>query len=340
MTAHTCPTDALTTRNPRSLPAVTPLCANTPTREDLLLRKQQQRLNRQDIMSEARDKALPHEIRGQLMNEVRRACDEEQYIEGELRRSYLPQHGARQFISPRVIFRTPLFRVASRSAPRKQEIELTLADCAEGELIRYVGPELRQTEGLVFMALLHMLRDLPVGTAATFAPKALYVALFGNYDGRSRPRLASSIRRLLRGQIVTRHYTVQLCHRFDHPAKGPWTVAIDPDIVRLFASPNVWLDIDTRVSLPEGLATWLYGYIESQSRLIPTKVSELHRLCGTTASLPAFLNSLRQALAHLNAHQVIDPGYKLSCGSVRWRKWSGLQPDACAETALPGNELS
>lgn len=309
----------------RALPVVTPLAANTQTREELLFRKKQHRINRKDMMTEARDKSLHSEARGQLMNQVRRACEEEQHLEDELQRSYLPQHGPRQFISPRVIFRTALFRVASRSAPRKQEIELALADCAAGELIRYVGPELRQTEGLVFMALLHMLRDLPVGTAATFAPKALYVALFGNYDGRSRPRLASSIRRLLRGQIVTKHYTVQLCHRFDHPATGPWTVAMDPDVVQLFATSNVWLDIDTRVSLPDGLATWLYGYIESQSRLIPTSVAELHRLCGTEASVPSFVNSLRQALAHLNAHQVIDAGYKISCGSLRWRKTSALQ---------------
>lgn len=336
MSSRPCPTDVLP-RSPRTLPAVTPLCANTPTREDLLLRKQQQRLNRKDIMSEARDKALPQEIRGQLMNEVRRACDEERHLEEELQRSYIPQHGPRQFISPRVILRTALFRVASRSAARKPEIDLTLADDTQNGLIRYVGPELRQTEGLVFMALLHMLRDLPVGTAATFHPKALYISLFGHYDGRARPRLAAAIRRLLRGQITTKHYTVQLCHRFDHPARGPWTVAIDPDIVRLFACSKVWLDIGTRVSLPEGLATWLYGYIESQSRLIPTSVAQLRNLCGTEASQTAFINSLRIALAHLNAHGVIDSGYKISAGSVRWRKWSGLQPDTSVETAHLSN---
>lgn len=274
---------------------------------------------------EARDKSLPPEIRGPLMNSVRRMYEQEQYLEDMLQRIYIPQHGPNQLISPRVILRTPLFRVASRSAPRKQEIELTLADCAEEGPVRYVGPELRQTEGLIFMALLHMLRDLPVGTAATFAPKALYVALFGNYDGRSRPRLASSIRRLLRGQIITKHYTVQLCHRFDHPAKGPWTVAIDPDIVHLFATSNVWLDINTRLSLPEGLATWLYGYIESQSRLIPTSIAQLHQLCGTEASQTAFINSLRTALAHLNAHGLIDLGYRISNGSLRWRKSSRPQ---------------
>lgn len=322
---QTQPITPTTSRRIVTLPAVTPLSANPQTREEVLFEKKQHRLNRLDDSTQARDKSLDPEIRGQLMNSARRAYEQEQHLEDTLQRNYVPQHGPRQFISPRVIFRTPLFRVASRSAPRKAEIELILAGEAVGEAIRYVGPELRQTEGLVFMSLLHMLRDLPAGTAATFSPKELYVSLFGHYDGRSRPRLASAIRRLLRGQIVTKHYTVQLCHRFEHPAKGPWTVAIDPDIVRLFATSNVWVAIDTRVSLPEGLATWLYGYIKSQSRLIPTRIDELRRLCGTDACLAAFTNSLRRALEHLNAHDVIDSGYKISNGSVRWRKTSALQ---------------
>lgn len=306
---------------PLLLPETTPINAAVETRAHLLHRKQQRRLDRLEVAGESRDKSLSPDAKNKLMNDIRFICDEEAFIETQLNTRYIPQHGPRQFISPRVILRTPLFRVASRSAPRKPEVELTLADDeADGGPVRYVGPELRQTEGLVFMSLLHMLRDLPAGAAATFQPKALYVSLFGHYDGRSRPRLASAIRRLLRGQIITKHYTVQLCHRFDHPARGPWTVAIDPDIVRLFASSKVWMDIETRVQLPEGLATWLYGYIESQSRLIPTKVSELHRLCGTEASLPAFLNSLRQALEHLNAHDVIAPGYQLTSASIRWCK--------------------
>lgn len=305
---------------PRLLPDVAPLDIRTTTRSELIDRKRLSRVIRHDVAREAKDKTVSQEERYRLFNAVRSMCFDEEILEQRLQLEFIPQHHAEQLIGPRLFFRSPLFRVASRTLPRLQEIELELGEDENSRRISYVGPELRQTEALIFMSILQLLRDYPVTTAATFSPKELSTALFGHYDGRSRIRLRECIRRLLRGQIKTPDYTAQLCHRFEHPQHGPWTVAIDDEIVRLFARTTVWLKLSTRLKLPEGLATWLYCYVESQTRLIPTKVEQLRKLCGADADHRAFVNSLRKALKHLNAHAVIDSGYKLTSHELRWRK--------------------
>ena len=112
-----------------------------------------------------------------------------------------------------------------------------------------------------------------------------------------------------------------MCLRFDFPSQGPWRVALDKDIVRLFKqSTHVWLDLSMRKVLPEGLTTWLYGYVESQTRLIPVPVRTLCELCGSDASEESFPRTLRLALKALNQHGLIDPGWHVSKGLVHWRK--------------------
>lgn len=76
--------------------------------------------------------------------------------------------------------------VASRSATRKRECELTIAiDERDGPIV-YSGPELRQEDGLIFMALVNSVRDIRLGSVAEFVPADLCRAVFNHYDGRAR----------------------------------------------------------------------------------------------------------------------------------------------------------
>lgn len=281
---------------------------------------------RDKAASEARQrKSLPGVGGNRFFEEVVFYNQKIDELEDLLSATYLPQHSPQQLISPRVFFVSPLFRVASRAAERSREIEVTLANDGNGRSTTYSGPELRQEEGLVFMALINMVRDLKVGTTASFSPSELCVALFGRYDGPTRKRLKDYIRRLQRGVIVTHEFSVQLCLRFEYPQKGPWSVVLDKDIVRLFANTHIWLDLNTRRELPDGLATWLYAYIESQTTLIPTSIETIRQLCGADASgcERAFANTLRRALEHLKKHEVIEPGFRFKDGKVHWKKCSG-----------------
>jgi hypothetical protein len=308
---------------PIVLPPVTVLAKSDHaliTREALLREKKLRCTWREDELRESRDKTLSQAVRSEHYKAAQALADDAQVLEERLSRQFVPTHGSCQFISPRAFFASPLFRVGAYQEALERDVELELGGDSQGKPIRYSGPELRQGEGLVFLALLNMLRDVPAGSVVTFAPKALCIALFGHYDGRSRGRLRDRIRRLQKGQIRAADYTVQLCLRFEHPSTGGWAVSLDRDIVCLFERTYIWLDVPTRLALPEGLATWLYGYVRAQTRLIPTAIMTLKALCGSHASERAFTNSLRDALLHLKTHKLIDAGYQLKNGQVRWRK--------------------
>ena len=246
---------------------------------------------------------------------------EEDILEGHLSNAFIPQHGPTQLLSPRAFFVSPLFRVRRDNDARADSIKLDLPISTTKGWLRYEGPELRQSDGLVFLALLHMLRDVQVGTAVSIQPVAVCRALFGGYDGHLRNKLRDHIQRLQKGLIISDHFSVQLCLCFDYPTHGSWTVGLDTKIVRLFQmSPEVWLRMKPRMSLPNGLATWLFAYVESQTRLIPMSLMTLHQLCGSAASEKAFSNRMRDALKHLAAAKIIDDGWSVGGGTVRWMK--------------------
>lgn len=292
-------------------------------RKDLIDRKRILTLRCSDLWKALKRKPSSSDSLAELHNELSDCQLEQSQLEQRLQSEFLPLHSPRQFISPRAFFVSPLFRVAARKSPRKAECEITLTTDANGHPIIYSGPELRQEDGLVFMALVNIVRDFRLGTVAHFVPGEMCQALFGHYDGRARNRLKEYILRLLKGHVRTHRYAVPLCQRFDYPARGSWSVALDADIVHLFAKTHVWLDLQLRLELPDGLTTWLYGYVEAQSRLIPTRIDTLRRLCGSSAEIKPFTDRLRKALEHLQTHQIIDAGYRIKAGQVHWRKPMG-----------------
>lgn len=241
-------------------------------------------------------------------------------LQTRLDSAFVPQHSPTQLASPRDVLASSLFGVRARGAPRHESLVLILASTRMGEL-KYRGPELRQVDGLVFMLLVNMLRDIKAGVQAAFAPADVCELLLGGYSGQSREQLRQVILRLQQGVLEFPRFAVQLAQRFEFPDDGPWRVALDPDIVELFSwSRQTWLELKTSLSLPVGLATWLYGYVESQSMLIPVRVDAIRALCGSEATANAFERQLRRALHQLVAADVLDPGWSVAQGTVRWMK--------------------
>ena len=235
--------------------------------------------------------------------------------------TFVPMHTPEQFLGPRIFFVSALFKVASTREPRQQNVQLRLSPPSSLGEVRYCGPELRQSDGLVFLALLHMLRDIRVGIAVSISPEAVCRSLFGRYDGNARHQLREHVLRLQQGLLIFKTFSVQLCQTFEYPKTGPWTVALDRHVVELFSvSTQVWFPLHERVVRPEGLATWLFTYISCQTRLIPTRLATLRELCGSEANDKAFSNRIRDALKRLASLGTIDPGWSLKSGAVHWRK--------------------
>ncbi|MDT7836363.1 plasmid replication initiator TrfA [Aquabacterium sp. OR-4] len=214
-----------------------------------------------------------------------------------------------------------LFNVRNKTVQREALVKFDLMRSGS-DVVSYSGPELRQPDGFTFMALVNMTRDFRVGTAVAFEPSVLCNALVGYYDTRSRLQLKESIKRLMQAVITFPDFSVQLAQKFLHPARGMWSVALDPQIVRLFGASNyIWLDLQLRRELTEGLATWLYGYIRGQSYLNPTRLELLHEASGSDAkSVAAFQRSLYPALRELTERGVLEPGARVQDGVLHWRR--------------------
>jgi hypothetical protein len=287
-------------------------------RRGLLAEKELCEVARNDAASQLRRASQGSAEKSDLYRRIRACTDQEHRIEEVIQTQLLPQHGPTQFIGPRAFLQTPLFRVASKQRARQGATSLVLVTQPQ---VVYRGPELRQSDGLVFAALLHMARDVRLDTGVSFHAGNVCRALFARYDGNTRRQLRDHIQRLQSGVIAFDTFSIQLCLRFDYPNLGRWSVALDPHIVALFREhTHVWLDVATRIGLPEGLASWLYGYVRSQARLIPMKLETLRQQCGSEASPKAFINGMRLALQQLAQRGVIAPGWSLGAGTVRWMK--------------------
>ena len=239
-------------------------------------------------------------------------------LQHRLDNSFVPQHSPRQLLSPQDVLRSDLFRVLARGADRTANTEKNLASTQYG-VLRYRGPELSQTDGLVFMVLLNMLRDISVGLQAEFLPADVCELMLGGYSGQSREQLRQIILRLQQGVVEFPRFAVQLAQRFEYPDDGPWRVALDNDIVELFKwSRATWLELGTTLSLSTGLATWLYGYVKSLAILRDVQLDVLRALCGSRATAGSFEKQVRRALHELVEADVIAPGWEVSKGVVHW----------------------
>ncbi|CAM8662177.1 Plasmid replication initiator protein TrfA [Comamonadaceae bacterium] len=275
-----------------------------------------------DIMAqEARHAAKGSDHRLEVWTAIHKLNSHIDDLEVMLSNDFIHLHGPSQFLGNRELLTSPVFNIRNPRSPRINEVEILLGGNRE-DTIRYHGPELRQDDGQVFMSLLNITRDVRIGKSVGFSPQRLCESLWGYYDGVSRARLKAIISRL---QIALLHFPtfrVQLVQRFDFPQRGFWSVSLDIDIVRLFTKRSVvWLDQSQTSNLKNGLATWLYGYIRSQTTLIPTKVERLRVQCGSEGALHGFREGLKSALGVLSGELVIDIGWYIDRHDMlHWRK--------------------
>ena len=291
------------------------------TRSCILQRKMSLRESNNSLTKEARVQPANSPERNRIYKVIQDNGNQQSELENLLQTSFLPQHGPTQLLSPRAFFVSPLFRVGSKKVARERAVTLQLKNNQGNVVFTYNGPELRQSDGLVFMALLNLTRDARLGDQVSFSAEELCNSVFGRYDGPTRQLLLDHIKRLQRGLIEFDRFSVQLCLRFDYAARGPWRVALDRDIVKVFRrSAEVWLDLPRRKALPEGLSTWLYAYVESQTKLIPMSLDALRELCGSEATSESFVRMFRLALKDLTDQAVIHSGWSIKKGMVNWMK--------------------
>lgn len=293
----------------------------THSRSGRLALVKDQRKQLEEITRELESVGTDVQRKAELFRGLTEIQAEVQHLQQMLSKHFVPQHSQNQLISPQDLLVSRLFNVRNKSTRREVLTRFNLLQ-GTSQVISYSGPELRQPDGFAFMALVNIARDYSVGTAVAFEPSVMCKALFGYYDTRARQQLKESIKRLMQAVITFPDFSVQLAQKFNHPNRGNWSVALDPQIVRLFsASDYIWLDLNLRRELTEGLATWLYGFVRSQRWLEPTRLELLLEASGSEAkTMAAFQRSLYPALRELTKCGVLDSGARIQDGVLHWRR--------------------
>lgn len=296
-------------------------------RPQLHARNAELRKSAREHEAEAKDYHWSSDERRQLQKFSADLREEVDRNEAMLKGQFLPAHSTAQVLTSMYFVANSVFLVRAANEPREPHRSVTFLLPGSEIPMTYEGPELRQDDGLVFSVLVRVAADVRPGRLVGFSARELCTELYGGDSGPRRVQLRAAIERLQSGKVRLPGLTVQLVGRFEYPKRGIWAVALDPDVLRLFSGGmHVWLKLDAALFYGAGLTGWLYRYISGQTTLIPTKVTRLHRMCGSSARPKSFHEMLRRSLRALQAGGEIDDGWHIDkADMVRWRK--PVRPD-------------
>jgi hypothetical protein len=239
------------------------------------------------------------------INEKQRLCRER----AAAKVIYLPTWPEMRRGSPNEIIRSALFNVRNRHTLRRYFKDEPIVVFGDGR-ITYRGEELRQDDEDVWLQLLHLARQQPLGEWVEFTAYSMLKALGWPDQGYSYRRLQTCLSRL---QATTLHFyskrlgkslmlsLVKECRRSEaEGGSSRWRVQISRELYHLFAEPfYTLLEWDQRKQLGP-LAKWLHGFYASHAEPYPLKVTTLQEASGSdTQRVRKFKELLQAALDEL-----------------------------------------
>lgn len=212
---------------------------------------------------------------------------------------------------PNEILRSALFNARNRKNPRAMMKSEPVAVIGEGR-ISYRGEELRQDDETVWLQLVHLARQHVAGQLVEFTAYSFCKDIEWSINSKSYDRLKECLRRMqatgldVYSQRLEKGVSLSMIPFFeyedsDQKALPRWRVRIAPELVVLFGD-NYFTRIEwaQRLSLPDGLATWLHGYLASHKVPHPIRIETIAKGAGLTETdKPALRRLIKTALANL-----------------------------------------
>ena len=223
---------------------------------------------------------------------------------------YLPEWPDGQRALPNEILRSALFTCRNRNVSRVFMKEAEIAVIGDGQVI-YRGEELRQDDELVWMHLMHLTKKIPLGECVEFTPYSFIKALGWPIKGQNYERLRTCLSRMqatalrIQSKRLQCFVSISLIQKFlsrneQNENLSRWQVWVGKEMQLLFdeefLTRMAW---DTRRSLPDGIASKLFGYWASHRKPYPVKVETLLKLCGSGMKAKHFKAELKNALCLL-----------------------------------------
>ncbi len=244
--------------------------------------------------------------------EMQRLSREREAAKEAARIVYLPAWPEARRASPNELVRSALFNVRNHNVKRRDFKDEPIAVFGDAT-ITYRGEELRQDDLDVWLQLLHLARQQPLGEWVEFTPGAMVRVLGWPHGGASYRRLRTCLSRMqataiaIRSKRLGKGVSVSLVRMFEWQNEGGssldrWRVWIEKPMHPLFAEPYyTLLEWDQRKALGP-LAKWLHGFYASHAEPYPLKVATLQAACGSEmAATKDFAKKLRRALNELKA---------------------------------------
>lgn len=224
----------------------------------------------------------------------------------------LPLWAAALRCLPNEVVRSALFTARNRRQPRihyKKSTEIVVI--GEGR-ITYKGEELRQDDETVWLQLIHLAKEYPLGQPVEFTPYAFCKAIGwpickGSYerlraclDRMQATALAVYSKRLKEGVSLSMIPVFAWQDEAKQTLKK-YRVQVAPQLVELFGDLHyTQLEWAQRLALPDGIATWLHGYYASHREPFPIKLDTIKKGAGmSTENASRVRQLIEQALAAL-----------------------------------------
>jgi hypothetical protein len=242
----------------------------------------------------------------------------------------LPVWPETQRCLPNEILRSALFNARNRKQARRMLKDEEILVVGEGR-ITYGGEELRQDDELVWMHVLHLAKQQPLGERVEFIAGTFLLAFGWSTSGQSYQRLRTCLSRMQATSIQVHAsrlgtgVSLSLIRMFEwrdaDRSLERWRVWIEPAIYPLFSDLHYTrLALTQRQALPTGIASKLHGYYATHRHPYPIKIQTLKALCASDMTTKEFGRKLRVALTSL-----VDVGFlrdwRIARGLVQvWRK--------------------
>jgi len=224
---------------------------------------------------------------------------------------YLPDWHDEQRAMPNEILRSALFNCRNRNQPRLYMKDTEIAVIGDGQVF-YRGEELRQDDELVWLHLMYLVKKQPLGECVEFTPYAFVKALCWPIKGQSYERVRIILSRMqatairIQSRRLGCFISVSLITKFrsrndQNETLSRWQVWVGEEMRRLFEEEFLTrMNWEIRKSLPDGIASKLFGYWASHRQPFPVKVETLHKLCGSEMTIKHFKIELKKSLDHLD----------------------------------------
>lgn len=204
---------------------------------------------------------------------------------------------------PNEIVRSALFNARNRKQPRAYLKKAEILVIGEGR-ITYQGEELRQDDETVWLQLIHMAKEHPLGHPVEFTPYSLCKAIGWTICNGSYERLRACLDRMqatslavyskrLKEGVSLSMIPVFAWQDENKQTLKKYRVQVAPQLVELFGDVHyTQVEWSQRLALPDGIATWLHGYYASHREPFPIKLDTIKNGAGMTTERPAKVREL------------------------------------------------